>query len=129
MEDLGDDRCPGNHISRLRFRVNGIEVPHDVGAETESHVILVTRSEISFRTYGTSCFKISCLVAMCPGLGSLYIRRRTLTSVEALLDSCFNKLGSCFMKPRCKVLVEVLLNLSRQTHRLSIMPSLAPYRH
>jgi hypothetical protein len=31
--------------------------------------------------------------------GSLYIRRRLLTSVAALLDSCFSRFGSCFMKP------------------------------
>jgi len=42
------------------------------------------------------------LIAWCAGRGSKHNLNKTVTRVEALLDSCFNKLGRCFMKPGAK---------------------------
>jgi hypothetical protein len=47
-------------------------------------------------------------MAWCAGRGSKYNLNRAVTSVEALLDSCFNRLGRCFMKPGASLAFAIL---------------------
>ena len=77
-------------------------------------------------TYGTSRSAICSRAAWCSGRESWYMRNKTCTSVAALLDSCFNKFGRCFMKPTTSGQYQMTWSRFFITYRLSTGQSAIP---